>query len=314
MDTYLITGYGGFVSQYFLSFLNNLSIKIQVIGIARKEINSQKEYCNLEINVEYFDLSNATKLYDVIEKYKPNYILHLASISNIQSSWQQPKETFLNNISIYFNLLEAVRILNIKCRILAVGSADPYGIINKEDIPISENKALSPINTYSVAKMSQEYISKIYVECFGLDIVITRSFNHIGAGQTTSFVIPNFIQQIIHKPKETMLVGNLKVIRDFLDVEDIVRAYYLLFEFGIKGEVYNVCSGKGYSIEDILKKIYTIVGYEVPYQINPDLLRPNDIPIIIGDNTKICTTTNWKPTIEITDTLQKIIDYYKSNR
>ena len=311
MITYLITGYAGFVGQYFLDFLEELPYKITVIGISRKENLKQKKYKNISLIVENFDLNDSKRCMYILEKYRPNYILHLAGISNIQDSWTYPQETFINNIQIFFNLIEGVRSLKINCRILATGSADPYGIINPADIPLKETRNLNPINTYSVAKMSQEYISKIYVDNFGLDIVLTRSFNHIGAGQTTRFVIPNFVQQIVQKPTETMRVGNLKVIRDFLDVEDIVKAYYLLFQLGIKGEVYNVCSGKGYSIEEILKKIYLLVGYEVRYQINPQLIRPNDIPIIIGDNTKICTTTNWKPSIEITETLQKIIAYYK---
>lgn len=311
MTTYLITGYGGFVGQYFLHFLNTLPHKMKVIGISRKEVINPQIYNNIELIIEHFDLNDRTKFNQVLQKYTPNYIIHLAGVSNIQDSWLYPQETFLNNIQIYFNLIEGVRNLKIKSRILAIGSADPYGKINHAVIPLKETQNLNPINTYSVAKMSQEYISKIYVENFGLDIVLTRSFNHIGAGQTTRFVIPNFVQQIVQNPTKTMLVGNLKMIRDFLDVEDIVKAYYVLFQLGIKGEVYNVCSGIGYSIEEILKKIYKIVGYEVPYQINPHLIRPSDNPIIIGDNTKICSTTNWKPSIELNETLQKIIAYYK---
>lgn len=312
MKRILITGFSGFVNQYLLQYLSSLETAYEIFGISRTPITIPS-YKNLSIHLFEADLQNADLLRSIIEVANPDTIIHLASDSSVAYSWQKPIESFQNNTNIFLNLVEEVRQLNLKCRILSVGSSEEYGIVLPENLPLTEESPLSPISPYAVARVSQEMLSKVYTNGFGLDIVITRSFNHIGAGQKETFVISSFAKQIIELKlgkRKSIDVGNIDIIRDFLDVSDVVKAYIYLLKYGRKGEVYNICSGKGYSLKQLIEIMMRLAGINSTVDVNPSRIRPSDNPIIIGSNKKIKDECNWQPEIAIEDSLSKMLAYW----
>ncbi|MES2430045.1 MAG: GDP-mannose 4,6-dehydratase [Bacteroidota bacterium] len=312
MKKILITGFSGFVSQYLLKYLSSLDSSYEVYGIIRNKQVSP-EYKNLKVKLFEADLQNEPLLKQIIESVNPDTIIHLASDSSVAYSWQKPIESFQNNTNIFLNLVEAVRLLKLKCRILSIGSSEEYGIVLPEALPLTELSPLNPVSPYAVARVSQEMLSTVYANGYGLDIVLTRSFNHIGAGQKETFVISSFAKQIIELKlglRQSIEVGNVDIVRDFLDVMDVVKAYIYLIEKGKKGEVYNICSGKGYSLKELIEIMMHIAGINSGYTINKDLIRPSDNPIIIGSNAKIKKECNWKPEITIEESLSKMLDYW----
>jgi GDP-4-dehydro-6-deoxy-D-mannose reductase len=188
--------------------------------------------------------------------------------------------------------------------------------VPRDCIPIKETTKLNPISPYAIARVSQEMLSQCYVETYHLDIILTRSFNHIGTRQKDIFVIPSFVKQVLESIKNNQIdiilkTGDLSVIRDFLDVRDVTRAYYLLLEEGISGELYNICSGIGHTLSDIVNIIGTLLNVNIQTKVDTGKLRPNDNKIIIGDNTKIFQAAGWRPTISLEDSLKDIIAYWR---
>lgn len=316
MKKYLITGFSGFVSHHFLEYLDSLEEKIQVQGIdINKPDFDYNSFKNIDCSFNKMDLLNKEDVDDIIYQFQPDYILHLASFSSVAFSWQNPVVSFTNNTNIFLNLLEQVKNLGLKCRILSVGSSEEYGNVNENDIPLKEDSKLNPVSPYAVARVSQELLSKVYVDGYDLDIALTRSFNHIGPRQKDIFVISSFVKKIVeikHKNTETKIAtGNLEIIRDFLDVRDVVRAYYEILQRGKKGEIYNICSGEGTSLNTIVTMISNILEIEIETLQDPSLVRPNDNKIIIGDNTKITSEIGWKPTISLDKSLRDIVKYWE---
>lgn len=314
MKKILITGFTGFVSGHLLNYLHKTGEKYDIIGLSRSEppagTHSDK---NITIQAVQADLNDRNRIAVILEEFKPDQIIHLASDSSVAHSWQSPVESFQNNTNIFLNLVESIRTLKFKCRILSIGSSEEYGVVDPKYIPIREETPFHPVSPYAVARVSQELLSQIYSEGYGMDIVITRSFNHIGPAQKENFVISSFARQIIEikKGRQSILqVGNIDVVRDFLDVRDVARAYMLLLEKGRSGQVYNICSGKGYSLKDILNMMMSIAGVDICYEINEKLIRPADNPVIIGSNDKIKSECGWQPEITIETSLKNILDYW----
>jgi GDP-4-dehydro-6-deoxy-D-mannose reductase len=316
MDKYLITGFSGFVSRHFLEHLESLQEHVAVLGI---DVNNPEfdflHYKNVQCSFDRIDLLDKSQVDNIIYQFQPNYILHLASYSSVAFSWKNPVISFANNTNIFLNVLEQIRLLNIKCRILSIGSSEEYGDVKEEDMPLSEDHALKPLSPYAVARVSQEMLSKVYVDGFGMDIILTRSFNHIGPGQKDIFVISSFAKQLTEiKKKGTqpeITTGNLDIIRDFLDVRDVVSAYYTLFKKGRSGEVYNVCSGDGNSLREIIGRMTEILDISVNTIVDKSLIRPNDNMVIVGDNGKIKRETEWNNQYTLRESLVDIIEYWK---
>lgn len=306
--TYLITGAFGFVGRFLVEYLLDTKKDIYIVGTSRKSIT---EIRDARFYFEQIDLNEKGHITKLITKHQPSYIIHLAAESSVGFSWKYPTISFNNNVNIYLNLLEAVRHTNNKCRILSVGSSECYGIVAEKELPLKETNQLNPVSPYAVARVAQEMLSKVYIDGFGLDIVMTRSFNHIGPKQDARFVVPSFAKQILdrqkNKSKEPIETGNLSIIRDFLDVRDVVKAYDLLLAQGETGEVYNICSGEGHSLASIIMMISNIVNFSVETQVNPSYIRPNDNPKIVGDNSKIIKKTGWINHYNIQKSLEDII-------
>ena len=316
IDKYLITGFSGFVSHHFLDYLERNRITSSVLGIDINETEfNYINYKYVSCDFKKIDLLDKIQVERVISEFKPDFVLHLASISSVAMSWKNPVESFTNNTTIFLNLIETIRISGINCRILSIGSSEEYGNVNANDLPLKEDYSLQPLSPYAVARVSQEMISKIYVDSYGMDIIMTRSFNHIGIYQKDIFVIASFAKQLIALKKNNSTVKDLKtgdtsIVRDFIDVRDVVNAYYLLFKKGTKGNTYNICSGKGTSLDEAIKTMSDILKINVTHHIDNTLVRPNDNKIIIGCNEKIKRDIGWTPNYSIEQSLKDLLAYY----
>jgi GDP-4-dehydro-6-deoxy-D-mannose reductase len=315
---YLLTGSSGFVSFHFLKYLDSLNLKnIEVLGIDRSLPRDMENYKFKNINLHFVELNllDYKSLEIAIVSFSPMYILHLASFSSVSKSWEDPNDSFVNNTNIFLNLVEILRKNNIKCRLLSIGSSEEYGNVSEDHIPIKESMQLNPLNPYAIARVSQEMLSQCYVASYKLDIVITRSFNHIGPQQRDMFVIPSFVKQVLENIKNgkdvKLYTGNISIIRDFVDVRDVVKAYYLLLEKGVNGELYNVCTGVGYTLKKIIDMIGMLLKIDIHIEVDANRIRPSDNKVIIGDNSKILTHVGWRPEIALLNSLQDLIMYWK---
>lgn len=313
----LITGFSGFVSRHFIEYLRNQKISVSVLGIDVKEPDFGYVDLNGQVKVEFkkVNLLDEEDLFQVIDGFRPDYVLHLASFSSVAYSWESPIDSFRNNTNIFLNLIMAIKSVVPKCRILSVGSSEEYGNVDVEQIPLVEEMELRPNSPYAVARVSQEMIARVFCESYGLDIVLTRSFNHIGPYQDTRFVVPSFVKQIIdlkkNNVKQGMIeVGDISIIRDFVDVRDVVVAYYKLLLCGKTGEVYNICSGKGIRLADIIDVIAKKVLLEIKSCTNEKYMRPVDNHIIVGSMKKIHAEIGWQPLIPIEQTIQDMINVW----
>ncbi len=321
MHKYLITGYAGFVGYHFISYLNSIAKeKINVLGIDKviPYDFSKWKFKNLEIEHLDINLLDKNDVYIAIKNFKPTRIVHLASFSSVGKSWQEPAVYFSNNTGIFLNLLEAIKDLGLECNILNIGSSEEYGLIDENKLPLVESVHIDPQNPYAVTKMAQEYLAKVYSNGLGINIISTRSFNHIGPRQRDTFVVASFAKQIAQafidgKKSFEMTTGNLNVIRDFLDVRDVVSAYELLLEKGKSGNVYNVCSGQGNSIIEIIEMFSVISGIKISTCTDPKLIRPNDILKIIGSNKKLKDDTGWQRNYTLLETLTDTFNYWKEH-
>jgi len=316
LQKYLITGFSGFVSKHFLDFLEKNEISASVLGLdLHLPSFGNKDFKHVKWSFQKIDLIDENSVENLIYEFQPEFILHLASFSSVLFSWKNPILSYQNNINIFLNLLEAVRKLNIQARIISVGSSEEYGNIDKNQLPLKEELPPNPVSPYAVARVSQEMLSKVYVDGFGMDIVMTRSFNHIGPGQKDIFAISSFARQIVglkknKSSKNEMKTGDISIVRDFIDVRDVVRAYYLLLQKGKNGEIYNICTGRGFSLSEIINKMAEIAGVNVIPRLDKRLIRPNDNKIIIGSNEKVKKDIGWDMKINLEKSLEDILEYW----
>jgi GDP-4-dehydro-6-deoxy-D-mannose reductase len=317
MTKYIITGFSGFVSRHFLNLLEDYNENAIVLGL---DINQPdfdySHFKNIKCQFKPIDLLQQAEVENTIYQFQPEYILHLASYSSVAFSWNNPSASFANNTNIFLNLIEQIRKMNIRCRILSVGSSEEYGNVTEDKLPLLEDLELFPVSPYAVARVAQEMLSKVYVQGYGMDIVMTRSFNHIGPWQKEIFVIPSFAKKLSEMKKygnsRLMRTGDISIVRDFVDVRDVVKAYYLLLKNGKSGEIYNICSGIGTSLIEIINDMSAILGIEVTCETEPSLVRPNDNRIIIGSNKKLVEHVGWTKDITMENSLRDILDYWNN--
>lgn len=303
MKKALVLGANGFVGRYLLEELANNGYETVAAGR-----HAQVRY----------DLMEQEQVLELLRRTEPDVIFHLAGQADVRKSWDDPKTTFNVNIIGTTNLLESVRRLEKPCRVLLVGSADQYGRgVQISTGPIGEDFPLHPVTPYAISKCAQEELGRLYTDSYGLDIVMTRSFNHIGVRQSPGFVVPDLVNGLLDvefRQKQVLCVGNLSAKRDFTDVRDVVRAYRLLIERGAKGEVYNVGSGHLVCIQTILDQLLSMAKCEIPVQQDPSKMRPSDTPAILCDCTKLREQTGWTPSIEIRKSLEDILNYNRNYR
>lgn len=304
MAKYFITGVTGFVGRYLVAHIQQEDKDALIYGVGRSPC------CELGINYFQMDLKNQEKLSSLLKELQPDFIVHLASMSSVQESWNNPQKCFDDNAKSILNILTAVKDTHLQCRILSIGSVEEYGNYLETEMPLKEDYPLSPISPYAATKVFQENICKIYADYFGLDIVMTRSFNHYGIGQSDKFFIPSIIKQLLqikHSSQKVLRVGKIDAKRDFLDVLDVVDIYYRLLYHGKKGEVYNVCSGNPVALREIINMCCKILDIAPEIVVDPQRVRPSDIQIICGDNTKVKSVTGWEQKFFLESKLKDII-------
>jgi GDP-4-dehydro-6-deoxy-D-mannose reductase len=311
----LITGITGFVGSHFAEFA--LAHGVDVVGSVRWRSRTEHiEHLRPRITLVESDLRDLFSVRTLLERARPDYIVHLAAQSFVAASWQTPSETLYTNTISQVNLFEGMRQLGLEARFLVIGSSEEYGLVHPEELPIRETNPLRPLSPYAVSKVAQDLMGWQYFKSYGLEIVRARAFNHTGPRRGESFATSNFAKQVAEieaglRPP-VIHVGDLKPTRDFSDVRDIVRGYWLLLERGTAGEVYNLCSGKDWSIERVLQFLVSkskITGIDV--REDPARLRPSDVPILRGSAEKIEHALGWCPRIPLEDTLTDLMEYWR---
>jgi len=316
----LITGISGFAG----SFLAEYILKAQSSELRAQSLSgtvfSARESSNLQdiqdqLHLFAGDLSDRNFVKKVLDESCPDLIFHLAAIAFVGESLKNPEKVILNNIQIQLNLLEEIRAQGLKPKILIVGSADEYGLAKPEDNPLSENQPLLPVSPYGLSKLAQDLMGYVYYKSYGLPIVRVRPFNHIGPRQSPQFVVPAFAKQIAEAEanlaEPVVRVGNLSAKRDFTDVRDMVKAYWLALQKGDLGEVYNLGSGKAYEIGWVLKTLISMSKKEIKIKIDPSLLRAVDLPVTMCNQQKFAAQTLWKPTFSIEETLLDTLNFWR---
>ncbi|MCA9368686.1 MAG: GDP-mannose 4,6-dehydratase [Pseudomonadales bacterium] len=305
----LITGALGFVGSHLLEYL--LDRGYTNIAVTDRQDREVPDGVTLHV----LDLTDSTATKECFEKCSPEYIINLASVATVGDSFEKAEMMLHSNTTLMLSVLEAMKQVSPKARLLQISSAAVYGQVSK-DLAAHQNELipLNPINPYAVSKLTQELLTGAYQRSYGLDAVYVRPFNHIGEKQTTAFAVPSFAHQIIEIERGNAThieVGNLDAIRDFSDVKDIVRAYELLLDRGETGEVYNVGSGEGHSIKEMLSLLIAESTAKITVVEREDRMRPLDIPVSIADNEKI-TALGWHPEYKIQDTVKRIVDWHRN--
>ncbi|KKP59689.1 MAG: hypothetical protein UR52_C0005G0013 [Candidatus Gottesmanbacteria bacterium GW2011_GWA1_34_13] len=312
----LITGITGFVGSHMAELLINEGI--EVYGIQRWRSKTENiEHIKYKIKVEEADLLDAHSLYTLIDKIKPDYIFHLAAQSYVQSSWASPTQTLEVNITGTAHLFEAVRKTNLPVTIQIACSSEEYGKVLPNEIPIKETNPLRPLSPYAVSKLAMDYLGYQYHESYGMKIIRTRGFNHTGPRRGEVFAESNFAKQIaeIEKDKRepVVYVGNLEAQRDYTDVRDMVRAYLLAVEKCVGGDVYNICSGTTWRISKVLEILLSYSKVKVEVKQDVSRMRPSDVAILLGDNSKFVKQTGWKLQVPFEKTLKDLLNYWREN-
>ena len=268
-----------------------------------------------KINLHEADLLDAHSLYKVIDEVRPNYIFHLAAQSYVQSSWASPANTLEVNIIGSVHLFEAVIKSGLDITIQIACSSEEYGKVLPNELPIKETNPLRPLSPYAVSKLAMDYLGYQYYESYGLKIIRTRGFNHTGPRRGDVFAESTFAKQIAEieqgKKDPVVLVGNLEAVRDYTDVRDMVRAYYLAVQKCQPGEVYNIASGRGWKISEVLNLLLSMSKVKIKIVRDEERMRPSDVEVLIGDASKFYKQTGWRPQISFTKTMEDLLNYWR---
>ena len=312
-----ITGISGFAGSHLAEYLVSRG-NCDIIGtyLSKDSLDNLARVKDA-ISLVKVNLTNEEKVFDLIESLRPDFIFHLAALPSTADSFKIPAPTIENNVVAELNLLSAIKDSNLlNTKILIVSSAEIYGLVKKEDLPIDEETKLMPTSPYAVSKITQDFLGLQYCLSYNLKIIRVRPFNHIGPRQSPNFVVADFAKDISEiekgKRKPILHVGNLESKRDFTDVRDMVRAYTIALEKGKFGEVYNIGSGVSYRISDILRKLILLSKAKITILSDKSLFRPIDNPELVCDASKFKRLTNWKPEIRLSTTLKDTLDYWRS--
>lgn len=307
-----ITGATGFAGRHLMAALPPLESVVYGTAYPQPPLPEQR-------NIFHLDLRSEREVFEAVKQARPEWVFHLAAVSNVGTSWAKKRETLETNIMGTFHLFEAIKKFAPEARVLFVSSSDIYGFSpgnnGAASMAFAEDDPFHLSSPYALTKFNGELMAGFYSRWEGLDIVIVRPFPHTGPGQSSDFVCSDWARQVIHidrgSQEPVIHVGNLEARRDFTDVRDTVRAYILLLEKGRKGEVYNVCRGRAIALKEILEILISSASKKVRVEQDPEKLRKGDIPCLIGDNRKIEAETGWEPQIPIEKTLAELLDYWR---
>lgn len=255
------------------------------------------------------DLLDPGAWLDFVGDLRPDVIYHLAGWSDVGRSWQDPRTAWRVNTEGVLSVLEAARSHDVS-RVVIISSADVYGVVRPDQLPLTESTAAEPRSPYGASKVGAEILARQYHRGWGLDVVIARPFNHIGPGQTPNFVAPAFALRIAECEVAgggTVTHGDLSSRRDFTDVRDVVRAYRMLAVGGRAGETYNICTGVDVGMQELLDRLVHMAHVPITSSVNPDLLRPVELPVLRGSHDRLTAHTGWMPTIALEQTLLDVL-------
>ena len=308
MDRVLVSGCAGFVGRVLSTILAGKGFEVWGVDLA----DDTGDFAGQSYTA--IDLTDEQTLTAFLHRAAPRYIVHLAAQSSAGRSFEEPGQTLGNNLLPVLYLLEFLRERDDNTRLLAVGSAEVYGPVTGDDLPVTESHAPNPLSPYALSKFMQEQVCRQYATLYDVDVVSTRSFNHTGAGQRDTFVLSSFARQVAEIKagvREAVVeVGNVDVRRDFSDVREVCEAYLALLHKGKRGVVYNVCSGVSYSLRELLEKLAALAGVDIEIRVDPGRVRPVDIEELRGDHGLITTDTGWSPGTPIDETLKSLLDYW----
>ena len=334
----LVTGITGFAGSHMADFLLEEHPDVEIFGIYRRRSRLdhldglaaklhmvepgvasvetiESAFCKGKINLIDCDLLDAFSTHKLIGAVKPNRIFHLAAQSHVPTSWNAPAATLMDNVLGQLNLFEAVHAAGINPLIQIAGSSEEYGMVYPDEVPMKESNPLRPLSPYAVSKVAQEMLAYQYYQSYGIKSIVSRGFNHSGPRRGENFVDSSFARQIalIEKGQQepVIYVGDLSSKRDFTDVRDMVRAYWLLLEKGKPGDVYNIGSGNTRTMQEVLDLLLGMSKVDVEVRVDPTRLRPSDVMILWADSTKFMQATGWKPTIPYEQTLKDLLDYWR---
>ena len=310
----LITGVAGFAGSYLAGDLAAAGWEVAGVERAGASLKNLEDIAG-RVRVVECDILRHRELERIVREINPDVIFHLAAVTFVPSAENAPQIAFDVNVKGSLNVLEACRKEAPVARVVLVSSAEVYGRVSPEDMPLTEERKTAPANIYALTKLLSEQMAIFYERAYGFNIVILRPFNHIGPRQSPSFVTSAFAKQIAEieagNMEPVMEVGNLEAARDFTDVRDVVRAYRLAAERGVPAHVYNICSGRSCVIRKILDGLLELSGAVIEVRQDPKRLRKSEVPVRLGDYSRFKEATGWTPEYDIDSTLQDILDYWR---
>ncbi|HEY5385337.1 MAG TPA: GDP-mannose 4,6-dehydratase [Acidimicrobiales bacterium] len=293
----LITGGKGFVGQWLAAHLKDCDDDVSVIDIET-------------------DVADGAALRRVMTEVAPDAVYHLAAMTHVGESWENPSQVLRVNVLGTAEVLAAARTLGSSVRVLVVSSAEVYGVVTSEQLPLREDTPTKPASPYAASKLAAEAVALQAWRGFGQPVVVVRPFNHIGPGQSPNFFVPALAKRIVEARRSgarSLPVGNLTTRRDFTDVRDVVVAYRLLVERGDSGTVYNVCSGRDVAMSEVARELLDLSGAELTLETDPSLLRPVDVPVLRGSAELLTATTGWEPRIPLATTLADVLTSWEAD-
>jgi len=310
----LVIGISGFVGSHLAEYLLNEGLEVYGIIRWRSRMDNIKHLKD-KLHLFEADIKDAHSMQTAVDETQPDYIFHLAAQSFVPASWNAPAETLTTNIVGNVNLLEAIRKSNCDPIIQIAGSSEEYGMVHPDEVPIKETNPLRPMSPYGVSKVAQDLLSRQYYLSYGIKTVVTRAFNHTGPRRGDVFVTSNFSKQIAEIEKgliePIMYVGNLNAKRDFSDVRDVVRAYWLAVTKCEYGDVYNICSERVRTIQFVLDLLLGVTNKNIEIKKDPARMRPSDVEILQGDCSKFREKTGWKTKIPFEKTMEDLLNYWR---
>jgi len=311
----LVTGAGGFVGGHLLAHLREARPAAEVHGVVLPG-GAASWRAPAGVQVVEADLEDPAAAAAVVERCRPDRIVHLAGQASVHRSWADPGGTLRTNVLGIVHLLDAARRLQLRPAVLVVGSADEYGPAPASEHPLLETAPLRPASPYAVSKVAQAALALLYGPAGGMRVVVTRTFPHTGPGRGEQFAESSFARQIAEveagRREAVVEVGNLEAVRDFADVRDVVRAYALLLDEGAAGEAYNVCTGRGRRVGEVLEMLLAATAARIEVRVDPRRLRPADVPILVGNPAKLVAATGWQPRIPLDETLRDLLDDWRA--
>jgi GDP-4-dehydro-6-deoxy-D-mannose reductase len=293
----LITGGKGFVGQWLAAHLKDVGDDVVAIDVET-------------------DISDGPALRQAVMDAAPEAIYHLAAMTHVGESWENPSQVLKVNVLGTAELLAAARALPISPTVLVVSSAEVYGVVTPEQLPLGEDTPTAPATPYAASKLAAEAVALQAWRGYGQQVIVVRPFNHIGPGQSPNFAVPALAKRIVEARKSgagSLRVGTLTTRRDFTDVRDVVVAYRLLILHGVPGTTYNVCSGRDVAISDVADQLLALAHAGLELVIDPELVRPVDVPVLRGDAGRLHAATGWLPSIPLATTLADVLASWEAD-